>query len=87
LVLIHLPGPLFGTIHIGSDLAGQPPPGGWNNPPMADEEPEPRITLQVTAKLDQRIREQAAAEDRSVSSLIRRAVVAYLDAQQPPRGR
>jgi len=47
---------------------------------MASDEPEPRITFQVTPELEQQIRAQAAAEDRSVSSLIRRAVIAYLAA-------
>jgi predicted transcriptional regulator len=53
-------------------------------PKRPPKDPEPRISLAVPAELEKRIREQAKREDRSVSALIRVAVVAYLDAQHPP---
>jgi predicted transcriptional regulator len=45
---------------------------------------EPRLTIQVPAELERRIRAQAKREDRSASALIRRAVVAYLEATERP---
>jgi len=38
------------------------------------------------AQLERRIRDQAKQGDRSASSLIRRAVIAYLDAVEDQRG-
>jgi predicted transcriptional regulator len=43
--------------------------------------PESRLSFQVPADVEQRLRDQAAREDRSISSLIRRAVIAYLDSR------
>lgn len=43
---------------------------------------EPRLSFQVPSDLERRIREQAKREDRSASSLIRRAIVAYLEGRE-----
>lgn len=41
-----------------------------------------QLNVRVHERLDKALKEQAAAEDRSVSRVVRRALVEYLDRQK-----
>ncbi len=51
----------------------------------ASPEKEKFFNLRIAESLIARIQEQATKEERSMASLVRRAVAAYLDSQDKPK--